>query len=490
MRTTMRKWMSLCAVGAVVVLASCSPDDLLLVNNPNAIQLERLDDVALLDVQLAGVQDNFYGNYGGTIIQYSNYLTDEMITGLNWEDYARVNVRIASYLEGPTSGMFEGPSRALRMGHDVAERIRGWITEYPEKDLQDELALDLVITGYAAMAMAEVMCQSVISPDPDEPSGTILSQLETFQAALPYLEEALSVAQGAGETDIVNLARTGLARAHLGLGNWAQAATYANQVDPDFVWWINYIDDSGGRNPLQGTSNGGNFTNGIHPWFTGTHPSFDGTGFQYMDDDVIAPQTDPRIQHAPTDATGHNASTRLYKMVQGTRYSEYSGETQAPASAECPACTGTNINNLNYIANYATDIKLADYLEAQHHYYEALVMQGGNDAAVLAFVNARRAAGNQAPVTLAGQALKTELRNQRGRDLFMGGFRLPDLRRWTRFDPGNGPFAAGSYFPTGNHPNELFGVYGQWTCFPIPQSEYEGNPNLAAPADPTIPPGI
>ena len=159
MRHTMRKWMRVCAAGALVVLATCSPDDLLLVNNPNAIQLERLDDVALLDVQLAGVQDQFYGNYTGTIMQYGPYLTDEVITGLNWEDYARVNVRIASYLEGPTSGMFEGPSRALRMGHDVAERIRGWITEYPEKDLQDELALDLVITGYAALAMAEVMCQ-------------------------------------------------------------------------------------------------------------------------------------------------------------------------------------------------------------------------------------------------------------------------------------------------------------------------------------------
>ena len=86
--------------------------------------------------------------------------------------------------------------------------------------------------------------------------------------------------------------------------------------------------------------------------------------------------------------------------------------------------------------------------------------------------------------------MKTELRNQRARDLFMGGFRLPDLRRWTRFDPGNGPFAAGSYFPTGTHPNPTWGQYGAWTCFPIPLQEYEGNPNLPRPADPTVPPSI
>ena len=47
-----------------------------------------------------------------------------MLTGLNWEDYARVNQRIASYLEGPTSSIFEGLSRGLRMGNDVADRIR------------------------------------------------------------------------------------------------------------------------------------------------------------------------------------------------------------------------------------------------------------------------------------------------------------------------------------------------------------------------------
>lgn len=236
----------------------------------------------------------------------------------------------------------------------------------------------------------------------------------------------------------------------------------------------------------------GNFSNGIHPKFTGLHPSFNGTGFVFTNDNVIAPQTDPRIQHDITDRTGHNALTRLYKMLQGLRYSEYNGRTIAPASAACPSCTGTAFASMPLIAEFGTDILLADYVEARHHYYEALAMQSitANEAAVLAFVNARRAVGNQAAVTLSGQALITELRNQRARDLFMGGFRLPDLRRWTRFDPGNGPFAGGSYFPTGTHANAQWGEYGPWTCFPIPISEYEGNPNLTKPADPNVPPGI
>jgi hypothetical protein len=143
------------------------------------------------------------------------------------------------------------------------------------------------------------------------------------------------------------------------------------------------------------------------------------------------------------------------------------------------------------LTEFDTDVLLADYVEAQHHYHEALAMQGSNLAAVNTFVNARRDAGNQAPVTLSGQDLIDELRNQRARDLFMGGFRVPDLRRWTRFDEGNGPFANGSYFPTGAHPNApVWGDYQNWTCYPIPLSEYEGNPNLTKPANPNEPPGI
>ena len=116
----------------------------------------------------------------------ANFLTDEMVTGLNWEDWARVNQRVVSYLEGPTTGLYEGMQKPLRMGHDLSLRIKGWMTGYPEDDFEAELAETLVYTGYSAMMLGEFMCQCVISPDPDEPSGTVLSQLETFAVAVPY----------------------------------------------------------------------------------------------------------------------------------------------------------------------------------------------------------------------------------------------------------------------------------------------------------------
>lgn len=480
------------AAGTILAFATgCDiTEKLLTVENPGAITIEALDDPALLGVQLAGVIDAMQSAYHHNL-EFAQYPTDEVISGLNWEGHARVGQRIISYLEGPTAAVFERPSRGLRMGNDLAARIKVWAADDPATDFNEELATSLVFAGYSALTLGETMCQSVISPDPDDPSSTVLSQLETYAAALPYLNEALTVATAAGEDDLANLARTGLARTYLGLGDWGNAATFANQVPMGFSWSLDYVDISGGRNPLHGTSHGGNFTLGIHPSFMGQHPSFAaGTGFVFQDNDIIAPQTDPRIQHAVSDDTGHNGLTPLYKLFQGLRYSDYTGETIAPSSAACPTCTGTDPDDMELLAERDTDIVLADYVEAQHHYFEALAMQGGNDAAVLVFVNARRAVGNQAPVTLAGGALTTELRNQRARDLFMGGFRLPDLRRWTRFDAGNGPFDAGSYFPTGIHPNTQWGAYDIWTCFPIPLSEYEGNPNLSLPLDPLTPPGI
>jgi SusD family len=485
------RWAGTCAAGALLFAGACSVDDLLDVNNPEDIPVAELDDPRLLQVRLNGVIDAFNEAYVESVIQYANFITDELVTGLNWEDYARANQRIVSYLEGPTTQIFENLSQSLRQADVLIGHIRGWAAADTAEDFDPALAETLVYAGYSAVVLAENTCQAVISPDPENPSSTVLSQLETFAAALPYLEEALTVARRAGNSDLVNLALTGLARAHLGRGDWAKAAEYAGQVTPGFQRWIEFVDLPNGRNDLEGTSHGNNFTHGIHPRFTGVHPSFSGTGFRFRDNNIIAPQTDPRIQHHPTDATGHNGLTPLYKLFQGLRYGDYNGQTIADSSAACPKCTGTAARDMPLLAEFDTDVLLADYVEAQHHYHEALAMQGGSEAAVLAFVNARRAVGNQPPVVVTGRALITELRNQRARDLFMGGFRLPDLRRWTRFDESNGPFDGGSYFPTGQHPNApVWSDYENWTCYPIPLSEYEGNPNLARPVNPNVPPGI
>ena len=142
----------------------------------------------------------------------------------------------------------------------------------------------------------------------------------------------------------------------------------------------------------------------------------------------------------------------------------------------------SDLNNPIYsLGKTVNNVLLADGLEAQHHMYEAIARQTPSDAGLQAFVDARRAVGNEA--AYGGADWPAELRRQRSRDLYMGGFRLGDLRRWARD-------GVGDFFPTGAHPNpdRPPAIYEEWTCHTLPLTCFEGNPCLEKPADPLTPP--
>ena len=95
-----------------------------------------------------------------------------------------------------------------------------------------------------------------------------------------------------------------------------------------------------------------------------------------------------------------------------------------------------------------------------HHYYEAAGADGmGPAGSTLDFVNSRRAAGKQEPVDLSGADLMAELRDQRGRDMYLGGFRLGDLRRWKNQ-------GAWRLLPLGNPPDHRVGLLRGRYVFP------------------------
>ena len=228
----------------------------------------------------------------------------------------------------------------------------------------------------------------------------------------------------------------------------------AQLVPSDFYWWVEYNEnDNRSYNVLEARISGANHALGVHPTFLA------GGSAKFGTKGLTAELTDPRVQHEPSWATGHNALTPLYKPKSGLMFSNYNGQTFATGGK--PA-----------IYERGTDIAMASYIEAMHNYYEAAGPSGtGPLGTTLEFVNARRAVGNQAPVALAGDALMDELRFQRGKDLFMAGFRLGDLRRWLR--------QGDDLFPSGPHVNDLWGNYDTATCFPLPKEEYEGNPNIS-----------
>ena len=447
-----RKGVGLLTLGVgLAFLGGCDAvDKLLVVSNPSQLQESAANDPSLIPVLANSVEGAMVDALDYYQIWLGSMFTDEQITGVNWEQTARLSERIVVYTEGDADGMFSNLHDLRAMADSVVGRFKGGMIENATSDWRTAYAQ--AYAGYSYIMLADNMCESNINV-----GETIYQPLELYGMAVTRLEDALTMAGAAGDADIQNLARAGLARAHMNLGNYAQVVSYATAVPSGFEWWIQYAGDDNQDAPgnnMQANVQGANHRIGVHPHFLAGGPA------NWLKKDLEPFLTDPRVQHYPYWRTGHNVLSPLYTPYAGLRYSGYNGEDIASGGQPAEYDRGD-------------DILLADYMSARHDMWEAINAQGSDAAGVLAFVNERRAYGNQAAVNLSGSALTMELRDQRGRDLFLGGFRLADLRRWLR--------GGTDMFPSGIHPTEEWGLYGTATCYPIPVEEYEGNPNLDKP---------
>lgn len=439
------------AVAGLVVagLGACSTfDEILEVQNPDELQEEFLQDETLVNVLVASVKGDFDEAFDDPFIWRGSMFTDETLTGINWEQTARLNQRIVEYDEGDADMMFTELSRARQQADSIAGRLQT-LLESPNDDAR--LARVLAYAGYSYILLADAMCGATVNVGSD-----IYEPLALYQFAVDRFTQAITVATAAGDDDILDLARVGMTRAHLNLGNTADVATFAAQVTPGFVYYADYTDtDPGVYNVLESRTVGVNHSLGVHPkWLPGEM-------IDPANPDISAQLTDPRIQHLPEWRLGHNQLTPLYTPYASLMMSNFNGEDVANGGQPAEIERGSRI-------------AFASELEAQHNLHEATLASGGAETDALAFVNARQAFGNQTvDNTLTGQDLIDELRNQRGRDFFLAGTRLGDLRRWLR----NGD----DLFPSGQHTNAQWGDYGTATCFPLPLEEYEGNPNITDP---------
>mgnify|MGYP001202327231 CR=1 FL=1 len=446
---TLRRGLAFLGLCALVAVAGCDTvDELLEAENPAAIREDQLDDPTLANVLVNSVIRALTEAYADPIIWDGSKLTDEHVSGINWPETKDLGKRVLPYNVGPAETMYGALQRFRFMADSVATRLET-LLEKPNEDRR--MALVLAYGGYAYVFMAEILCEATI----DVGSKRYTPQ-ELFEIAIQKFQRAVQVAEAAGAEaeDVKNLAYTGLARAAIGAGNKALAMDAAEEVPSDFVWWVEYKNQVF-ANELAGHARGGNHNIGVHPIVLSRFGTYGET---------IPPeaQTDPRIQFNPEPRLGHDAQTILYTPYQSLSYSEYTGGLQTDS---IPSRRPPTLEN-------DTDIRLGSYIDAMHNYYEAAGPDGvGPEGPTLEFVNKRRAVGNQPPVTLSGDALMAELREQRLRDLFFGGFRLGDLRRWKAQ-------GVGDFFPKGTHPNPVMGEYGTAECFPIPLDEFVANPGI------------
>ncbi len=423
--TTIRR---LCLTAALAFAATgCS--DVLNVSNPGALQEEQLTNPALEQFLVNGAVGEFQYAQGYYAL-WSAMLSDEAYT-----DHTEVGIRELSLhnfndLNGTNESVFGNLSRARASADDAVTRLKVILGTGAGASLS--VARALTYGGYSYVLLGEGFCEAPVNLGPG------LASNELLKRAVAHFDSAITVAQAyaavpgtstanvAAATDLVNLSRVGAARASLKSGDLAKARTYAALVSDTYEKLAYYSANSVRENNIM---NSGIRTVGA--WQSMAVP--------------FLGLNDPRVPQTATSRGGLQQGALWVPL----RPSQYSGWV----------ATGTP-----QTIDITSNVRFAGGLEARYIGIEA----DGPTAAMLTFVNARRAIGGKAAVNLTGAELLAEFRMQRGIDFYLTGQRLGDLRRYK--------VAGTDLFPKGKYPVNAE-IYGTATCFIVPLSEKTGNPN-------------
>ncbi|HEY7233469.1 MAG TPA: hypothetical protein VH539_04925 [Gemmatimonadaceae bacterium] len=413
------------------------------VNNPQLIPEGDLNDPQLVNVlqntAIAALQTSY-----SEFVWYSAIMTDEALNATNDYRSGELSQRIVELAQG-NAGPYNQLSRYRATSDSVASRIKALVPN-PGTDLR--LARALAYAGYGYVFLAEFLCTAPINGGPliTNDSMEVLA-LNRFSQAMTIATAGRSSSPLAADS-IANFARVGAARASLNLGKLTEAITYASAVDTGFSIQADYLASANTslQNSLWTRANGQNKQIGVHP--------------------LMQNLKDPRVRYVTKAVLGHNQLTLLNVPYSPRTFSTF-----------------TYVDSTLIAQN--SKIEIASGLEARYVIAEASLGGGAggwSTQQITDFVNERRAYGKETPYDPATD-LFAALRDERRRDLYLGARRLGDLRRYKAQ-------GVGDFFPSGQHPNKEWGLYGSATCYIITQDEMSVNPNVAGYVPPsTRPPG-
>lgn len=407
------------AVIAVLAMGGCDVDRLLDVENPTRIPAEGLTDPENAQLLVNGAVGDFecaYNAYVALSAVLAGEMTDATQTADRWP-YDRRAVqsddrRYATF--GCTAlGVYTPLATARWSADNILEALQGWTDAEVPGDRQGLIAEAAAYSGYSHLLLGEGFCSSAID------LSTELSSEDMFQLAVDRFTTAIGAAQSAGEGDLLNLALVGRARAHLALGNGAEAVADASLVPEDFVYEVTASTAAPRRNNRVFEQSGVGATGGDAL----------SVGEQYRDVEWMGVD-DPRVPVVDEDRT----ATEGTPIFLQTKYNSLSDPL--------PLATGT---------------------EAQLIIAE---VQGGQTAVDI--INAlHAAAGLPAFESESESEIEAHVLQERARELWLTGHRFFDIRRHALpLQP-----APGTDYRKG-------GVYGDTRCFPLPDVEVRNNPNI------------
>lgn len=373
--------MTLATVATVLAgLVATGCDSLLEVELPGQVQSDDLNDPALAQTMVTSTVADFecaLSNYAGATAA----LTDELIGSTGWADYTRwdqrgITAEDGNHAKGTCTnfgfGLYTPLQTARFQAEDNFERIQAF-DDGAVSGKESMLATLRAYAGYSYVLLGEGMCRATVDEGPE------LSRTEIMERAVDRFGDAISRAQQAGATDILNMARVGLARAHQNLGNLGQAETVAADVPQGFVRYATRSGDSERRWNRIARHTHADFFYSVAPEFRDL--TFNG-------------DPDPRVQTTDAGRLGHDGVTPVFLP---DKYSDVSD-----------------------------DIAIASWEEAQLIIAEA---RGGQDAVDI--INALHAqAGLDDFQSNDEQEIQAHIVEERRRIFYLDGHRLGDMLRY------------------------------------------------------------
>jgi starch-binding outer membrane protein, SusD/RagB family len=316
-------------------------------------------------------------------------------------------------------GFYTAMSTARADGDTVYARMSAW-TDAQVPNREKLLGQLMAYAGYSLIILGEGMCSAAINVGPE------LSSAQLFEEAKLRFDKAVTHATTANDAATLNMARLGRARALRNLKNLPAAAADAALIPATFV-----------VNTSMDVTN----VRRQNPMFIHITQSFFGTVESSFRNLTLGAAADPRVAVTNSGRVGTAASTPIWTP------------NKYPA-ANSP-------------------VPVARYAEAQLIIAEARIAAGDLPGAAAAINAARNSTGRTGlPLYDAtGQTadqVRTQLIEERRRELFLEGHRLWDIRHFNL--PLSPP--AGAAYPAGG------GTYADLRCFPLPNVERNNNPNI------------
>ncbi|MDQ3387984.1 MAG: hypothetical protein M3483_00620, partial [Gemmatimonadota bacterium] len=232
-----RVWYTGLVAVAALSLGAC--DSLLDVDSPGAIPAANLNDPGSASLLLNGAIGDFECAFGSYVVM-SGLIGEELVDATQTADrwpYDRRDVQASDrrYGEfGCTSlGVYTPLSTARWQAENILGKLQGWTdAEVPNRTSQ--IAVAAAYSGYSHLLLGEGFCSGVLLDAQLVPGGEV-ARADVLGRAIERFGTAIDAARTSGNTEILNTALVGRARAHLDRGNKAAAAADARLVPAAFV---------------------------------------------------------------------------------------------------------------------------------------------------------------------------------------------------------------------------------------------------------------